>query len=234
MRNRPGTTSLAELVLVAWLFALVMGAVAGFATQQRRLAELQRDRLRLEEAVRTGAVVLGTELRHLTAGDVSAGADSVRIRAFRGGGPVCETGADVLHLLYSGVRMPEPAKDSVLLVHGGVERVVSLEATGASSACGGSVRLRLGEPVEADSAGELGMAWIFETGAYSLAAGAIRYRRGEGGRQPLTEVVLREMGFGGSSTALSMRLAPDPDSLPGVPRAGVILPLGSLNHDPSP
>lgn len=234
MKNRPGTTSLAELVLVAWLFALVMGAVAGFGAQQRRLAELQRDRIRLEEAIRTGTVVMGTELRHLTAGDVRVDADSVRIRAFRGGGPVCEAGADVVHVLYDGVRLPEPAKDSVLLLHGEDERVVPLDVAASSSACGGSVRLRFAEPLlespSGDSPAAPGMAWIFETGAYSLAAGAIRYRRGEGGRQPLTEVVLRDMGFEGTPTTLSARMAPDSGALPRAPATPVSVYLGSLNH----
>jgi hypothetical protein len=121
LRNRIGAVSVAELVLVAWLFALVMAAIAGLATQQGRLAALQQDRVRFEDAVRTGAVILGSELRPLTYQDLSVGGDSVRIRALRGAGPVCAVDGTAVHVRYRGTRAPEPDKDSLLLVGAGWE-----------------------------------------------------------------------------------------------------------------
>jgi hypothetical protein len=44
VRNRPGATSVAELALVAWMFAIVLAGIARFAGDQNRLAVLQRDR----------------------------------------------------------------------------------------------------------------------------------------------------------------------------------------------
>jgi hypothetical protein len=222
---RSGAASVAELVLIAWLFGLVMAGVAGFATHQGRLAALQRDRVRLEEAVRTGAVILGTELRHLTAGDMLAGEDSARIRAFRGAGPVCTVDGPAIYLHYRGVRGPDPEKDSVLLVDAAGERAVSLVAAAHSSACGGSLRVVLGEaPAQVPA-----LALVFETGAYWLSGGAIRYRRGQGGRQPLTEALLGDMAFEPGPGGLRVRLGPDPDSLRHLPSGSTFVPAGSMN-----
>jgi hypothetical protein len=223
--NRSGATSVAELVLVAWLFGLIMAAVAAFAAHQGRLAALQRDRVRLEEAVRTGTVVLGTELRYLTPADLRVGRDSARIRAFRGGGPVCAADSVTVQVIYRGVRDPDPARDSVLLVDAEGERAVSLVAAGGSSECGGSLRMVLGDP-----AGSVpSLALVFETGAYWLSNGAIRYRRGQGGRQPLTEALLGDMAFETGPAGLRVWLAPDPDSLPRLSAGSTYFPTVSLN-----
>jgi hypothetical protein len=225
MRSRPGAASVAELVLVAWLYAVVMAGVASFAVQLGRLAGLQRDRVRMEEAVRTSAVVLGAELRYLTSGDLLLGDDSARIRAFRGGGPVCGGDGTAVQVLYRGVRAPEPDKDSVLLVGPADEQVVALVSAARSVACGGSFRLVLGEPPAATP----GVLLVFETGAYTLTGDAVRYRRGQGGRQPLTEAVLRDMAFDAGPAGLRVRLAPLPDSLPRLQPGIVTVPASGLN-----
>lgn len=228
--HRTGATSVAELVLVAWFFAVVMAGIAGFATSQGRLAALQRDRVRLAEAVRTGAVILGAELRYLAGDDLVLGGDSARIRAFRGGGPVCRHEGAIVHVHYRGVRAPEPDKDSVLVVGTSAERAVALLSAGPSTACDGSLRLVLAEPtVEAPA-----VALVFETGAYSLSGGAIRYRRGHGGRQPLTEALLRDMGFEAGPAGIRVRVAPDLDSLPRLRPESTAFPATSLNRSLSP
>jgi hypothetical protein len=224
--HRPGATSVAELVLVAWLFAIVMTGVAGFATHQGRLAALQRDGVRLSEAVRTGAVIFWAELRHVTGDDMILDADSARIRAFRGGGPVCAGGGAAVHVLYRGTRGPEPDKDSVLLVSVAEERAVSLVSAGRSAECGGSMRLVLAEPPADPPA----LALIFETGAYSLSGGAIRYRRGQGGRQPLTEALLADMAFLPGPGGATVRLSPNLDSLPRIRPGSTSFPAASLNR----
>jgi hypothetical protein len=223
--DRPGATSVAELVLVAWLFAVIMAGVAGFAMHQGRLAALQRDGVRLSEAVRTGAVILGAELRHVTGDDMVLAADSARIRAFRGGGPVCAGGGAAVHVLYRGVRAPEPDKDSVLLVNVAEERAVALLSAGRSPECGGSMRLVLAEPPADPPA----LALIFETGAYSLSGGAIRYRRGQGGRQPLTEALLADMAFEPGPGGPTVRLSPNLDSLPRLRPGSTSFPATMLN-----
>lgn len=211
--NRPGVT-LPELILVAWLFALVLGAVAGFAAAQGRLVALTHDRVRVGEAVRVAQVVLGAELRSLGTPDLSVlTPDSVRIRAVRGGGPVCEARGQELLVRYRGVRRPEPAKDSVVLVRASTATpALAIAGVAADPRCGGALRLTVdGDLRDTD----LGLALVFETGSYSIGDGALRYRRGAGGRQPLTETLLR--GGGLSVVApdeLTVALRFDPGVLP--------------------
>lgn len=210
MTRRAGAVSVAELVLVAWLFALVMAGVARFAASQNQLAGFQRDQVRLEEAVRTAIVVLGAELRFVTAEDVSAAAaDSVRTRAFRGGGPVCSENDGYLRVAYRGIRQPDPARDSVLLLGAAGATVHGLRTAARSPECPDGIAVRMDpEPPAAD-----GYALFFETGTYSFSDGAFRYRRGQGGRQPLTEAVLRQMVLDRATDGFMLELAPDPDSL---------------------
>jgi hypothetical protein len=211
MTNRPGAASVAELVLVAWLFALVLAGIARFATDQNRLAGLQRDRVRYQEAARTGHVVLGAELRFTAPGDVAATArDSVRLRAFRGGGHLCALDEESVRVLYQGVRQPDPVKDSVLFVGPDAVEVHRLESARASSDCGGSLHFLLDGSVPTGAVYVL----VFETGTYVLADGAVRYRRGASGRQPLTEPVLWNTEFQGRPDGLGIRFHPHPDSLP--------------------
>jgi hypothetical protein len=231
MTHRAGAVSVAELLLVAWLFALVMAGVARFAASQNQLAALQRDRLRLEEAVRTVSVVLGTELRHLTRDDVAAAAsDSIRTRAFRGGGPLCAASGEQVLVSYSGVRQPDPARDSVLLLGPDTATVHGLRSATRSSSCTAGIDIQLDLPPPAGS----GYALFFETGAYSVTDGALRYRRGLGGRQPLTESVLRDMMLDGSPAGFVLRLAPDTDSLVRLRPEPRWLRLAALNGRAAP
>lgn len=210
MSARPGAVSVAELLLVAWLFAMALAGVARFAAGQNQLAALQRDRLRFEEAVRTAVVVLGAELRYLAPEDVSAAAtDSLRIRAFRGGGHLCGVEADRLRVAYAGIRRPDPSRDSVLVLGPDTAWVHALVSVAGSTGCAGGVEVQLDRPAGPGA----GYALVFETGVYTLDAGAVRYRRGLGGRQPLTETVLRDMAFETAAAGFSLRLAPDADSL---------------------
>jgi hypothetical protein len=225
MRNRSGVTSLAELLLVTVLFAIVLAALARAARDQNRLAALQHDRLRYEEAIRTAAIILGTELRLLTAADIPAMAsDSVRIRAFRGGGAVCFGDADGVRLRYRGTRLPDPERDSVLVVWETGEDVFAVQSVAAADECGDALHLRLDRPAGRPG----GYALVFETGAYTLSDGAVRYRRGQGGRQPLTEALLGDMAFDAGASGLLVRLDAHPDSLPRLSGGGRVLPVPRL------
>lgn len=210
---RPGAT-LPELILAAWLFTFVLAALAGFAGAQGRLAALMAERVRAAELGRVAQVVLGAELRSLSRSDLTVlPPDSVRIRAFRGGGPTCAgAGPGELLVAYRGVRRPEPDKDSVLLVHGRSTDGTAYRIVDVASAreCDAGVRLTLDahEPVPA------GLALVFERGSYSVTAGALRYNRGAGGRQPLTEALLSGGVLEPRGASLRLRLRFHPDSLP--------------------
>lgn len=233
MRRRRGS-SLAELVLVAWMFALVLAAVARFATAQGRLSAEQRDRTRAAEAVRAASLILEAELRQLTPSDVVAvAAESVRIRAMRGSGAVCGVEGAALLVRYRGVRLPNPAKDSLLLVTGsdGEERPhFAVTEVAWDAACGGALRLGLDVGPAGVPPPHAGLALIYETGAYHLSDGALRYRAGGAGRQPLTEAVFAGPGFRSSSAALSLSVEILDDSLPRRGGVRYDLPLYLLHR----
>jgi hypothetical protein len=210
MKMRSGAASVAELLLVAWLFALIMAGVGRYAASQRQLAMVQQDQLRMEEAVRTISVILGTELRHVSPEDLAAVAtDSVRMRAFRGGGPICAATEDRVQIEYRGVRQPDIERDSVILLGPLGATAHGLSSVGGTAACLEGVEARIAAPPPADA----GYALFFETGVYSVADGALRYRRGLGGRQPLTEAILRDLVLHPSGQGILLHLAPDTDSL---------------------
>lgn len=215
MSTRRGS-SLAELVLVAWLFALVLAALARFAGVQGRLIAAQQDRTRAAEAVRTASLVLGGELRYLTAADIVApAAESLRVRAVRGSGVVCGTDGNDILVRYRGARLPNPRKDSLILVAAGEPAEappLALTGVAADDACGGSLRLTLsGAPLPSRA-----VVLVYETGTYYLADAALRYRAPGAGRQPLTEAVVGPAAFavGGPGAALRLSLELLGDSLP--------------------
>jgi hypothetical protein len=219
MRLRSGV-SLAELMLASWLFLFVLLGLARFAAAQGRLSAVVSDRVRLEELVRTTRVVVGREVRYLATDDVrSIGPDSLAARGLRGAGAVCGWATRHVVVRYRGVRQPDPAKDSVLLIGdgqpGGAYRVVG---TAPATGCPGGVRLDLDRDLDSRFAG--GVALLFESGTYQLSGGALRYRLGHGGRQPLTEAVLDQGGVtsvgAGSWGPVRIGLSLLDDSLPRV------------------
>lgn len=189
MTRRDGAVTIAELLLVFWLFGFVLAAMAGFAVAMGRLSAAQRDRARAQELVRTTRVVLRSELRHSVGEQLGDhGAGFLQLRAVRGTGAVCQAEDDDLLLRYRGSRQPDPDKDSVLLIGArGTHAVRRLLAVAESDRCSGSLRLRLDAPGPASP----GLALVFEPGVYRLTDGALRYERGSAGRQPLTEPLLR-------------------------------------------
>lgn len=184
---------LVEGVLAVLLLTLLVQGALGVLARQRRAATLL---VEWDEAVKTVAIaqwVLADELRAGVAGrDWSTpGSDTVGLRAFRGTALVCPSGVVDGRVLvhYGGVRRAEPAKDSVLLLDGiGRWRALELVAReDASERCPGAPGpgtewwTLAGLP---ESVGPV--ARLFERGSYHVADGALRYRRGSGGRQPLT------------------------------------------------
>lgn len=211
--GRAGVT-LPELVLVAWLFVLVLLAVARFAGAQSRLVATTHYRVRQEELLRVATVVLDRELRTLTPHDFGPViGDSIRLRAVRGSGPLCGPGSGKeVVIQYRGTRRPDPEKDSLLLVSQGGTSGSAYAVRGAArdDACAAALRVTL-DPAPPPTAG---FALVYETGVYSISSGALRYRRGAGGRQPLTEAVLAGGHIRPRGPTLALAFELDPDSLP--------------------
>ena len=192
LRLQHGST-LVEAVAVMTLTSILMAIMAGILVTQMRLARLAADQAAAAEAVRATSVILSAEVRRTTPADIIAwSSDSLALRGFRGAALPCGTTTSGTLVRYTGDRMPDPAKDSVLVISQSAEAVMALHAwnaaAGGCSTRPGEIVLELqtGGPVSLKSA-----LLVFESGSYHLSAGALRYRIGGGGRQPLTIAVLR-------------------------------------------
>lgn len=183
--------ALVTLVLGLWLAQASFGVVARARTLQDELVR----RSDILVSARLASSVLRDEISDGRPGvDWGTGGDSLWIRGFRGTGVVCPgaTGTDSLVLAYWGHRRPDPTKDSVLLVDA-LGRDTVLQLTGVWSVpdlCGGwSVSDALGLVFDRPVPEQVVLARVFEFGVYAVSGAALRYRRGAGGRQPLTAEV---------------------------------------------
>lgn len=194
MTRQRGGFTVAETLVALLLGCLLATLAVGTFARQRTLQATLAHRAEALAAVRVARHLLGRELR---AGDGTeeVGSDTLALRAYRGVGVVCATGADDHELVVrvEGVREPDPDKDSVRVTGaGGVDLVLSLEErVPASVPCPGppggvAERWRLSGTLPAAPL----MGRYFERGSYHLDRGALRYRRGGAGRQPLTPEVL--------------------------------------------
>lgn len=106
MRNRYGFT-LIELMVALVLLGIVGGVTYQMLINTQRLSTAQAERMNLQSAVRTGALVVPSELREV--GITAAGAsdlvhiatDSVTYRAMRGVGFTCSVTATQIKLINS-------------------------------------------------------------------------------------------------------------------------------------
>ena len=218
-------------VLVALLLSLLLVHL-GLDTLRHLDAARRRISGRTDAlvALRVSRHVLRRETRHGVAGaDWVAAGDSLSIRAFRGAAVVCgpDSAPGDIVVSYRGDRAPDPTKDSVLLVSAdGTRSVRALVGTAAAStpctvldSAGGAV-WRLDAPVSESVVA----AKLFERGSYHVSGAALRYRRGPGGRQPLTpEVLASTSGWGGLGGWLALELVPA-DTLGGPPWRGLVAP----------
>lgn len=221
--------------LVETLVALLLGLLvlqAGMAAVGRtRLAHARTmERADALSAVRLTGALLRAETEAGRAGeDWVMDGSSLALRAYRGTGLVCgeHEAPRALVVSYAGYRRPDPTKDSVEVVYADGARTV-IELTGLTTgpltcqgtAIEGSLTLELGVPVPPGGV----LARVFERGAYSLSDRALRYRRGAGGRQPLTPEILEgesrwHLTDGRLSAELVWRIRADPGTVaPGPGR----------------
>ncbi len=200
--------ALAAMVL---LVAVMAAALQTLTTLRQALGSVTGE-AEMRETRRIARYTLAQELRTgLARVDWVAGVgDSVAMRAFRGTGVRCVSASRSLWVVrYAGLRRPDPAKDSVLvLAADGVWRVAAL-VRARPAACGDGARGQVWELNPTVPEAVVGR--VFERGSYHVAAGAFRYRPGRGGRQPLTAQILRTgtgvaSGVSGRGAGLDLRL----------------------------
>ena len=188
--RRPGV-SLVEMLVTLALTGIVTGALLQSLGGFQRLLALQPARLAANDAARIAYVVLRAELQPLVPETDVAGwsPDSLRIRAFRGMAVVCAQEPGRVVVRYRGIRNPDTAKDSVLVLDALGERSMALASSATGSGCTTQPQdtLLRWNGIDAPPGTVI---LLYENGAYSPGSNALRYRRGRGGRQPLTDEVL--------------------------------------------
>ena len=188
-------------ILVALLLGLFLLQAGMWAVARVRVSHAHLvTRSEVLAAVRLAGSLLRLETSTGTRGrDWAISGEALSLRAFRGTGLVCGTlsGADTVVASYKGYRRPDPSKDSVLLVYPDGSRGVAVLrgwAAAPDTLCAGGplvgrVVLRLGSAVPTGAV----IARVFERGSYTFSRRALRYRRGAGGRQPLTPELWESM-----------------------------------------
>src|SRR5262245_33025817 len=175
-RAAPGF-SLVELLTALALGGLVIGTAAALLQGQVRMARRTSERIQNRETMRIATQVLQTETRWLNAlRDVHAfSPESLALRAMRGAGTICQVlldGSAIVGL--DGIRSPEPAKDSLLVLRDSIQESVLplLAAEPVELGCTPRQHYRL-HTAGALLAGDVIL--IFEAGCYQLRDRALRY-----------------------------------------------------------
>jgi hypothetical protein len=199
MKLRSGVSLIEALTALALGGLLCVVLIAALAASRRGAAAhaLAIERV---EARRLAAVVLAAEVRNLVPGeDFEVPERAVlELRAVRGIAISCGAADGAVFIRYRGMRDPEPRKDSVIAITAAAERVLALAETapvvGQCHAEPGEVVL--GWRFEGEPPPGRPLYLLFERGSYHLSDRALRYRRGDGGRQPLTPEIYRDAGSG--------------------------------------
>jgi hypothetical protein len=211
MRARDGV-ALLEVMTSAVLLGIVCATCTMLLRAQTLVLRNSAEHAAGDEALRTGRVIVGGELRALTRADVYAvGKDSIALRAFRGWAIVCDGHNGQYSLRYRGLRDPDAAKDSLLVF--GTSQVAAFKLV-TRTACvliadEQAVQLTTTLPLSNGA-----IVLLFESGAYSLGTNALRYHRGAEARQPMTDelVDVRGSAFAADTSgnlALTLRTRPD-------------------------
>jgi prepilin-type N-terminal cleavage/methylation domain-containing protein len=171
MRYRRGFT-LVEILVSLVVMLIVSGAIYKMLNSTQRLSRAQAERVSLQSNVRSGALIVPTELRELGTfvgggddqNDVLAIVDStdLKYRAMRGIGFVCQTpttgteiriarNSSLTFFGYSGSRDPQPTRDGIYVFIDGDESAsvpdswTKLSVTGVDpgSTCGAASAIKL-------------------------------------------------------------------------------------------
>jgi prepilin-type N-terminal cleavage/methylation domain-containing protein len=174
MRNRRGFT-LVEILVSLVVMLIVSGAIYKMLNSTQRLSRAQAERVSLQANIRSGALVVPTELRELSTfvggtddqNDVMliTGTTDIKYRAMRGIGFVCQTPtATEIRIArtslagswpgYSGYRDPTATRDGIYVFIDGDESIgvadswLNLAVTGvnAASTCGAASAIALTVP----------------------------------------------------------------------------------------
>jgi prepilin-type N-terminal cleavage/methylation domain-containing protein len=175
MRNRRGFT-LVEILVSLVIMLIVSGAIYKMLNSSQRLSRAQAERVSLQSNVRSGALVVPTELRELSTfvgGDVNqndvlitpVGGTDITYRAMRGIGFVCQSSLTEIRLArntnpltglfgYSGYRDPEVPRDRIYVFIDGDESttfdrwlpLTPTTVTTGSNVCGGAPGITLTVP----------------------------------------------------------------------------------------
>lgn len=227
MRRDVDGATLVE-TLVALLLGLLVLQAGMTAVARTRLAHARAmERADALSAGRLTGALLRAETEAGRAGEdwVVEGA-SLALRAYRGTGLVCgeHEAPGVLVVSYGGYRRPDPTKDSVEVVYAdGARALAELTdlATGPPACRGAPIERSLTLELDVPTPPGGVLARVFERGAYSLSDRALRYRRGAGGRQPLTPEILEgESGWRLTDGRLSAELVWRVRAKPGVVATG--------------
>ena len=227
-RRPPRGFTLVELIVallvVSWIGAATLRAYAVLRTAGERTAAVSS----ATHAQRVLRSVLRAELGTGAPGvDWAAHApDSIRLRAFRATAIPCGPPVDsTLVVGVRGVRALDPSKDSVLvLTVDGRWEVAAVVGRVAGECDSRDMPFWSTSPTEVERWTLRPMPVapvllrVFETGSYHLADGVLRYRRGAGGRQPLTEAVLTSARFADSVGVVSA----DTDPARALPSRAVL------------
>ncbi len=148
--------------------------------------------------------------------DWGTAGDSLWLRAFRGVGLVCPgpSRPNEWIVAYRGERDPDPSKDSIEVTYpDGTIRYAALTGVGsAPGGCGVTDSTETMSLWRIDPALPTGpvLTRLFERGSYHFSLSALRYRRGRGGRQPLTPEVWKDgaTGWRTNGPRLGLELIP--------------------------
>jgi hypothetical protein len=214
---------------------ILMSVLTATIVTQARLTSAVSHSAEATEATWITSALLSDELRTARPDtDLSASStEALAIRAFRGIAIVCDTADGRATARWSGTRLPEPSKDSLL--HDEHARAFSLSAMARDcSVLPGETRVAFVPEVPVEP-GEILL--LFERGSYHLSDRALRWRVGAAGRQPLTAEAFDDAhtGFDAAQPAQWADLAPAPH--PWARGQGAVplrTSLRSLNGGSSP
>lgn len=170
---------LVELATSASLLGIVSVACATLVHSQTRLLRNVSERAAMNETLRTASGIFAAEIDAAAEQDLRVVTDdSVAMRIMRGRAIVVTRVGQRYALRYEGLRDPDPVKDSILAV-------VNEQAARFTLASADPPSIETDLPLAPGA-----LVLFFESGAYHIATNALRYRRGEEGRQPVTDELI--------------------------------------------